>query len=102
MKMCHSGGATPANRLRIRTPPDSGGSFGVKQAVFPYIVAMSLASRLAGRPVKWVEDRLEHLLGSTTPGETCIIWVTIDWPRTITESNDYKDAMPKQSNYPLH
>ena len=54
----------PANRLRIRTPPDSGGSFGVKQAIFPYIVAMSLASRLAGRPVKWVEDRLEHLLAA--------------------------------------
>ena len=53
-----------ANRLRIRTPPDSGGSFGVKQAVFPYIVAMALASRLAGRPVKWVEDRLEHLLAA--------------------------------------
>src|SRR6516164_10609306 len=24
----------PANKLRLRTPPDSGGSFGVKQAVF--------------------------------------------------------------------
>jgi 2-furoyl-CoA dehydrogenase large subunit len=25
----------PGNRLRLRTPPDSGGSFGVKQAIFP-------------------------------------------------------------------
>ena len=25
----------PGNRLRLRTPPDSGGSFGVKQGVFP-------------------------------------------------------------------
>ena len=54
----------PANRLRLRTPPDSGGSFGVKQAVFPYVVAMALASRLVCRPVKWVEDRLEHLLAA--------------------------------------
>lgn len=56
----------PGNRLRLRTPPDSGGSFGVKQAVFPYIVMMSLAARKAGRPVKWVEDRLEHLTAATS------------------------------------
>ena len=56
----------PGNRLRLRTPPDSGGSFGVKQAVFPYVVLMAVASRVAGRPVKWVEDRLEHLVGSVS------------------------------------
>ena len=39
------------------TPPDSGGSFGAKHAVFPYIVLMALAARKAGRPVKWVETR---------------------------------------------
>jgi 2-furoyl-CoA dehydrogenase large subunit len=54
----------PGNRLRLRTPPDSGGSFGVKQGVFPYIVLMAAAARLAGRPVKWIEDRMEHLAGS--------------------------------------
>ncbi|WP_373303036.1 xanthine dehydrogenase family protein molybdopterin-binding subunit [Pigmentiphaga litoralis] len=56
----------PAARLRLRTPPDSGGSFGVKQGVFPYIVMMCLASRKAGAPVKWVEDRLEHLVAATS------------------------------------
>ena len=54
------------SRLRLRSPRDSGGSFGVKQAVFPYIVAMCLASRKAGCPVKWVEDRLEHLVAATS------------------------------------
>ena len=39
----------PGNRFRLRTPPDSGGSFGVKQGVFPYIVLMALAARVAGR-----------------------------------------------------
>ena len=53
-------------RLRLRSPRDSGGSFGVKQAVFPYVVAMCLASRKARCPVKWVEDRLEHLLAATS------------------------------------
>ena len=56
----------PGSRLRLRSPKDSGGSFGVKQAIFPYIVAMCLASRKAGCPVKWVEDRLEHLVAATS------------------------------------
>jgi 2-furoyl-CoA dehydrogenase large subunit len=51
----------PGNRLRLRTPPDSGGSFGVKQGVFPYIVLLCIAARITGRPVKWIEDRLENL-----------------------------------------
>ena len=56
----------PANKLRLKTPPDSGGSFGVKQAVFPYVVLMAIAARKAGRPVKWVEDRAEHLLAASS------------------------------------
>ena len=54
----------PGNRLRLRTPPESGGSFGVKQGVFPYVVLIALAARIAGRAVKWIEDRLEHLAAS--------------------------------------
>src|SRR5207302_2158203 len=56
----------PANRLRLMTPPDSGGSFGAKHAIFPYIVLMALAARKTGRPVKWVESRLEHLTAATS------------------------------------
>jgi 2-furoyl-CoA dehydrogenase large subunit len=56
----------PAAKLRLRVPRDSGGSFGVKQAVFPYVVALCLAARKAGAPVKWVEDRLEHLAAATS------------------------------------
>lgn len=56
----------PGNRLRLRTPPDSGGSFGVKQGIFPYIVLIAAASRAVGRPVKWIEDRLEHLTASVS------------------------------------
>ena len=56
----------PGNKLRHKLPRDSGGSFGVKQAVFPYVVLMCLASRKAGAPVKWVEDRLEHLVAATS------------------------------------
>src|SRR6185503_20178281 len=56
----------PGNRLRLRMPPDSGGSFGVKQGVFPYIALMGIAARVASRPVKWIEDRLEHLAASVS------------------------------------
>jgi 2-furoyl-CoA dehydrogenase large subunit len=56
----------PGNRLRLRTPPHSGGSFGAKHAVFPFVVLMALAARKAGRPVKWVESRLEHLTAATS------------------------------------
>jgi 2-furoyl-CoA dehydrogenase large subunit len=56
----------PGNRLRLRTPPDSGGSFGVKQGVAPYTILMGVAARVTGRPVKWIEDRLEHLMASVS------------------------------------
>lgn len=58
----------PGPKLRLRTPPYSGGSYGVKQGVAAYAVLIALAARKAGRPVKWVEDRLEHLCaaGSAT------------------------------------
>jgi 2-furoyl-CoA dehydrogenase large subunit len=53
-------------KLRLRIPPDSGGSFGIKLSVFPYIVLAALAARITGRPVKWVEDRLEHLVAASS------------------------------------
>lgn len=53
-------------KLRHHVPPDSGGSFGVKQAVLPYIILCCLASRKAGAPVKFIEDRLEHLQAATS------------------------------------
>lgn len=56
----------PGSKLRLRMPRDSGGSFGIKQGVFPYAVLMCLAARKAGAPVKWVQDRLEHLMNSTS------------------------------------
>jgi 2-furoyl-CoA dehydrogenase large subunit len=56
----------PGPKLRLRIPPDSGGSFGIKLSVFPYIVLMALAARVTGRPVKWVEDRIEHLVAASS------------------------------------
>jgi 2-furoyl-CoA dehydrogenase large subunit len=55
----------PGIRLRDRSPANSGGSFGSKLALFPYIVVLCICARLAGRPVKWIEDRLEHLAAAS-------------------------------------
>jgi 2-furoyl-CoA dehydrogenase large subunit len=52
------------SKLRLITPPDSGGSFGIKSSVFAYVVLLGLASRKLGIPVRWTEDRLEHLAAS--------------------------------------
>ena len=49
------------SQLRMRTPQWSGGGFGVKVQIFPYVVLICLASKKVGKPVKWVEDKLEHL-----------------------------------------
>jgi 2-furoyl-CoA dehydrogenase large subunit len=58
----------PGAKLRIVTPRDSGGSFGTKAAVYVYVVLLGLASKKLGVPVRWTEDRLEHLAaaGSAT------------------------------------
>src|SRR6187402_2493678 len=53
------------DRFRLLTPPDSGGSFGVKAAILPYVVLVGLAARALGVPVRWTEDRIEHLAASS-------------------------------------
>lgn len=55
----------PTSRLRLIVPADIGGSFGIKAAIYPYVALMALASKHAGRPVRWTEDRLEHMLSSS-------------------------------------
>src|SRR5207248_5303340 len=36
-----------------------------KSAIYAYVVLITLASRYAGAPVRWIEDRVEHLLASS-------------------------------------
>jgi CO/xanthine dehydrogenase Mo-binding subunit len=57
----------PAHKIRIKPLPH-GGSFGTK--IFPHaIIRIALLSRKAGgRHVKWIEDRIEHLVSSYTHG----------------------------------
>ncbi|MEX2455112.1 MAG: xanthine dehydrogenase family protein molybdopterin-binding subunit, partial [Rhodospirillaceae bacterium] len=59
----------PGNRLRLITAPHSGGSFGIKQAMYPYMVLIAACAKLLGCPLKWYEDRLEHLVGSSSAAD---------------------------------
>jgi len=45
--------------------PDIGGGFGQKAHVYPEEIVVAAAALRLGRPVKWIEDRVENLLGST-------------------------------------
>ena len=35
----------PGPKMRLRIPPDSGGSFGIKLSVFPYVVLTAIAAQ---------------------------------------------------------
>lgn len=75
----------PGSKLRLRVPADSGGSFGIKLSVFPYIVLMALAARETGRPVKWVEDRLEHLMAANAcPNRVTTIEAAVEADGRVT------------------
>src|SRR5918996_2292921 len=56
----------PENRLRFIVPADIGGSFGIKSSIYPYLALIGLAAMKTGVPVKWIEDRREHLLASSS------------------------------------
>lgn len=59
----------PISGLRLVVPDRIGGNFGIKQAMYPYMVLMAVAARIVGRPVRWIEDRNEHLLSSSAGSE---------------------------------
>src|SRR3569623_637821 len=53
----------PESKVRVISP-DIGGGFGNKVGVYPGYVVAIVASIVFGRPVKWIESRIENL--STT------------------------------------
>jgi len=53
----------PPHRVRV-IAPDLGGGFGTKASGYAEDVLVPLAARALGRPVKWIEDRREHLVSA--------------------------------------
>jgi carbon-monoxide dehydrogenase large subunit len=54
----------PEARVRV-VAPDVGGGFGGKGHVYPEDLLMPFLARRLGRPVRWIEDRREHLMSAT-------------------------------------
>jgi aerobic carbon-monoxide dehydrogenase large subunit len=52
----------PKDELRVITPPNVGGAFGMKAFIYPEQALVVWASRKLGRPVKWQEDRSEGFI----------------------------------------
>jgi carbon-monoxide dehydrogenase large subunit len=53
----------PEHKIRIISP-DIGGGFGNKVGIYPGYVCAIVGSIVTGVPVKWVEDRYEHLVST--------------------------------------
>ncbi|WP_299353766.1 xanthine dehydrogenase family protein molybdopterin-binding subunit [uncultured Shimia sp.] len=51
-----------AEQVRV-TNPDVGGGFGLKGMVHPEMFSVAQAARHLGRPVRWMSDRTEAMLG---------------------------------------
>jgi carbon-monoxide dehydrogenase large subunit len=52
--------------------PAVGGGFGIKAHVFIEDAVIPVVARLVGRPVKWIEDRFEHLAASAHSKELIV------------------------------
>ena len=57
------------DKIRVQTA-DIGGSFGIKITSYPQMAVCALASKkAAGKPIKWVETRSEHMTSSAHGNE---------------------------------
>jgi carbon-monoxide dehydrogenase large subunit len=53
----------PEHKVRV-IAPDVGGGFGGKNRLMPEDIAVAAIAMKVGHPVRWIEDRREHLLAS--------------------------------------
>ena len=53
----------PEHKVRV-IAPDVGGGFGGKNRLMPEEVAVAAIAMKVGHPVRWIEDRREHLIAS--------------------------------------
>jgi carbon-monoxide dehydrogenase large subunit len=53
----------PPHKVRV-IAPDLGGGFGTKASAYAEDALIPIAAKALGRPVKWIEDRREHMSGA--------------------------------------
>jgi len=94
-------------RIRI-VSPDIGGGFGGKVPVYPGYVIATAASVVIGKPIKWIEDRMENLQADSFARD---YWMTAELAAkkdgTITAlriktlaDHGYADAAANPSKFP--
>jgi carbon-monoxide dehydrogenase large subunit len=64
----------PEHKIRIISP-DIGGGFGGKVPVYPGYVIAVVAAITTGKPVKWIEDRMENLQADSFARD---YWITAE------------------------
>jgi aerobic carbon-monoxide dehydrogenase large subunit len=75
--------ALPENAIRM-VENDVGGGFGARGEFYPEDYLIPFAARLTGRPVKWIEDRREHLLSTNhSRNAACDLEIACDRNGTI-------------------
>ena len=52
----------PLEKIRVVTPPDVGGGFGIKNGLYPEQIVAAWAAKRIGRAVKWYPERTDGFL----------------------------------------
>ncbi len=100
----------PGNNVRVHFDVDVGGSYGVKRGLKHSVLVGYLARKL-GRPVRFLEDRLENMRGGDMQGPDRIFDVTLAFEadgviksmrmRAIDDIGAYSGRSPLQLGKPV-
>lgn len=100
----------PLNHVCVHYDVDVGGSYGTKRGIKHTVLAAYLSKKL-GIPVKFIEDRLEHMRGSDMHGPDRIFDVSIAFDKdgiiksmkmlTIDDEGAYPGRSPLQMGKPI-
>ncbi|WP_151445768.1 xanthine dehydrogenase family protein molybdopterin-binding subunit [Lacisediminimonas profundi] len=100
----------PGNNVRVHFDVDVGGSYGVKRGLKHSVLVGYLARKL-GRPVRFIEDRLENMRGGDMQGPDRIFDVTMAFNgdgviksmrmRAVDDIGAYSGRSPLQLGKPV-
>ncbi|VCU68912.1 Carbon monoxide dehydrogenase large chain [Pigmentiphaga humi] len=100
----------PGNAVRVHYDVDVGGSYGVKRGIKHTVLVGYLARKL-GRPVRFIEDRLENMRGGDMQGPDRIFDVTLAFDaegiiksmrmRAVDDIGAYSGRSPLQLGKPV-
>jgi 2-furoyl-CoA dehydrogenase large subunit len=100
----------PGNAVRVHFDVDVGGSYGVKRGIKHSVLVGYLARKL-GRPVRFIEDRLENMRGGDMQGPDRVFDVTLAFDgkgvvhsmrmRALDDIGAYSGRSPLQLGKPV-